>query len=95
MIPGFGVPPQRRQQRCCSGRLLRMLRRRRRSAVPAEAAHARLPASWLPASGRHGFCPCRPRSADRAARLPGTANPVMSDARGRSMASPAVLIRAD
>ena len=45
--------------------------------------------------GAAGFCACRPRSADRAARLPGTANTVMSDARGRSMASPAVLIRAD
>jgi hypothetical protein len=42
-----------------------------------------------------GFCPGRPRPVDRAAKLAGTANIVMSDARGRSMASPAVLIRAD
>jgi hypothetical protein len=40
------------------------------------------------------FCPCWPRSIDRAATLPGTANIVMSDTRGRSMASPVVLIRA-
>ena len=65
------------------------------NAMQAEAAHARLPASWLPASVAAGVCTRRPASVDRAARLPGTANTVMSDARGRSMASPAVLIRAD
>ena len=41
-----------------------------------------------------GFRACRPQSVDRAATLPGTAKPVMSDARGRSTAGPAVLIRA-
>ena len=39
-----------------------------------------------------GFRACRPQSVDRAATLPGTAKPVLSDARGRSTAGPAVLI---
>jgi hypothetical protein len=40
-------------------------------------------------------CPCRPRSFNRAARLPGTAKFDISDERGRRTASPAVPIRAD
>jgi hypothetical protein len=63
--------------------------------MQAEAARARLLGSWLSASRRQVFA--------RAGQGPPTGPPgcrglpisVMSDARGRSMASPAVLIRAD
>jgi hypothetical protein len=78
-------------------------------AVPADAVHARLPAScrlptsWLSASWRQVFARAGPDppAGLQAARagcpglLPGTAKPVMPDARGRSTAGPAVLIRAD
>jgi hypothetical protein len=62
--------------------------------MQAEAAHARLPASWLPASERQVFARAGPHSSTGPPRCPGLPTSVMSDARGRSMASPAVLIRA-
>jgi hypothetical protein len=61
--------------------------------MPAEAAHARLPASWLPASVRQIFARAGPGPPTGPPGCPG-ANTIMSDARGRSMASPAILIRA-
>jgi hypothetical protein len=62
-------------------------------AVPAETAHAKLPASWLSAARWHGFARAGP-DPPPGRTLPGSAIPVMSDARGQSMAGPAVLIRA-
>ena len=97
MVPGFGVP---------AAATASLLQRQAvantappaPNAMPAEATHAKLP-FLLASVVAAGFCPCRPRSAGRAASrrgpLPGTTNLVMSDARGRSTASPAVLIRAD
>ncbi len=41
------------------------------------------------------FCARRSKPIHRATGLPGTANFIMSDTRGRSMASPAIVIRAD
>jgi hypothetical protein len=64
-------------------------------AVHAEAAHARLPASWLPGSWRQVFARAGPRPSTGPPGCPGLPTAVMSDARGRSMAGPAVLIRAD
>ncbi len=61
--------------------------------MQAEAAHARSPAAWLPASVRQVFARAGPAPSTGPPKLPGTAHIVMSDARGRSMASPAVLIR--
>ncbi len=61
--------------------------------MPAEAAHARLPASWLAASVRQIFARAGPCPPTGPPGRPG-ANTIMSDARGRSMASPAILIRA-
>jgi hypothetical protein len=70
------------------------------SAVQAEAAHARLPGSrlsgsWLPASGRQVFARAGPGPSTGPPGCPGLPNRVMSDERGRSTASPAILIRAD
>ncbi len=64
-------------------------------AVPVAAAHVRLPASRLPASWRQVFARAGPGPPTGPPGCPGLPTPVMSDARGRSMASPAVLIRAD
>jgi hypothetical protein len=63
-------------------------------AVPAEAAHARSPASWLSASVRQVFARAGPSPSTGPPRCPGVANSLMLDARGRSTAGPAVLIRA-
>ena len=71
---------------CCAAGIARHAGRRRACKV------ARVMVGRFSAAG---FCARRPGSIDRATRLPGTANLIMSDARGRSMASPAVLIRAD
>ncbi len=67
--------------------------------MQAESMHARLPASWLPASWLsasewHVFARAGPRPSTGPPRWPGLLTSIMSDARGRSMASPAVLIRA-
>jgi hypothetical protein len=64
------------------------------NAVQTEAAHARLPASWSPATWRHVFARAGPGPSTGPPGCPGPLPTVMSDARGRSMASPAVLIRA-
>jgi hypothetical protein len=64
-------------------------------AMQTEAAHARLPASWLAASVRQVFARAGPGPSTGPPGCPGLPNSVMSDARGRSMASPAVLIRAN
>jgi len=63
--------------------------------MQAEAAHARLPASWLAASRQHVFARAGPGSATGPPRCPGLPTSIMSEARGRSMAGPAILIRAD
>jgi hypothetical protein len=70
------------------------------NAMQAEASHARLPASWLPASwlpatARHVFARAGPGPPPGPPGLPETANTIASDARGRSMASLAILIRAN
>jgi len=63
--------------------------------MQADAAHAGLPASRLSASWRHVFARAGPGPSTGPPGCPGVPNLLMSDARGRSMASPAVLIRAD
>jgi len=63
------------------------------NAMQAEAAHARLSASRWSASVWHVFARAGP-GPPTGRTLPGTANPVMPDERGQSMAGPAVLIRA-
>jgi len=60
----------------------------------AVAAHARLPASWFAAPVRQVFARAGPGPSTGPPRGPGLPTPIMFDARGRSMASPAVLIRA-
>jgi hypothetical protein len=65
----------------------------------AKAADGPLPASclaasWLPAPARQVFARAGPGSSTGPSRWPGLPSVIMSDARGRSMASPAVLIRA-
>jgi len=67
--------------------------------MQAVAAHARspastLPASWLSASGRQVFARAGPSPSTGPPRCPGLPTAVMFDARGRSTAGPAVLIRA-
>jgi hypothetical protein len=67
--------------------------------MQAESMHARLPASWLPASWLsasewHVFARAGPRPSTGPPRWPGLPTAIMSDARGRSTAGPAVLIRA-
>ncbi len=62
--------------------------------VQAEATHARLPASWLAASRQHMFARAGPHPSTGPPNCPGLSNTIMSDARGRRMASPDVLIRA-
>jgi hypothetical protein len=64
------------------------------NAMQAEAAHARLLASWLAASVRQVFARAGPGPSTGPPRCAGITNTVMFDARGRSMASPANLIRA-
>jgi hypothetical protein len=60
-----------------------------------QAAHARLPESWSPASWRHEFARAGPGPSTGPPGCPELPISVMSNERGRSMASPAVLIRAD
>ncbi len=67
--------------RCSTAGTARCLRRRRACATAGHPAE--------------GLCPLRHWSADRAARCPGSSTHLLPDARGRSMAGPAVLIRAD
>jgi hypothetical protein len=63
--------------------------------VQAEAAHARLPASWTAASVRQIFARAGPGPSTGPPSCPELAISIMFDARGRSMASPAIPIRAD
>ena len=95
MVPGFGAPA--RPQRCCNVTLLRMLRRRHRTPCKPKPPQPRMQGcprhGWPQQRGMFSRVPAPVRRPGR--QLPGTANPVMSDARGRSMASPAVLICAD
>ena len=63
--------------------------------VQADATHARLPAAWLAASRQHVFARAGPHPPTGPPQCPGLPTPIMSDQRGRSMASPAALIRAD
>jgi hypothetical protein len=64
------------------------------SAIQAETARARVPAAWSPASWRQDFARAGPGPSTGPPGCPGLPTFIMSDARGRSMASPAVLIRA-
>jgi hypothetical protein len=63
-------------------------------AMRAGAAHARSPASWLTASEWHVYARAGPGPPTGPPNCPGLLTSIMSDARGRSMASPAILIRA-
>ncbi len=92
-VPGFGAPAAAtasllEQQAVANAPPLA------RNAMQAEAAHARLPASWLPASVQQVFARAGPGPPTGPPSCPGLPTAIMSDARGRSMASPAVLIRA-
>ena len=64
-------------------------------AKQAEATHARLPGSWVPASWRQVFARAGPGPSTGPPGCAGLPTAVMSDGRGQSMAGPAVLIRAD
>ena len=64
------------------------------NAMQVEAASATLPASWLPASGRYVFARAGPGPSTGPPICPGLPNTITTNERGRSMASPAVLIRA-
>jgi hypothetical protein len=64
------------------------------AAMQTEHAHARLPASWLAASRQHVFARAGPCPSTGPPNCPVLHRSIMSFARGRSMASPAVLIRA-
>jgi hypothetical protein len=63
--------------------------------MQAEAAHARLPAAWLSAARQHVLARAGPGPSTGPPDCPGLLTFLMSDARGRSMAGPAVLIRGD
>ena len=73
MIPGFGAP---------AAATASLLQLQAAANAPPPAPHAMpsrsraCPVACVMAGriSAAGFCPCRPRSADRAARLPGTAN---------------------
>jgi hypothetical protein len=91
-VPGFGAPAM------TTASLLQF--QAEASALPpaphagqAKAAHAALPASWLAASRRQFFARAGPGPSTGPPRRP-DAITVMSNARGQSMAGPAVLIRA-
>ena len=97
-IAGFGVPtpatPTLLEQQAVANALPPAP-----YAMQAEAAHARLPASWLPASwlaasGRQVFARAGPSPSTGPPRWPGLPTSIMSYARGQSVACPAVLIRA-
>jgi hypothetical protein len=62
--------------------------------VQVEATHARLPASWLAASRQHVFARAGPCPSTGPPYCPGQHKAIMSYARGQTMVSPAVLIRA-
>jgi hypothetical protein len=69
------------------------------NAVQTDAAHARLPASWVSASGlsalaRQGFARAGPCPPTGPPGCPGLPSRSCLHARGRSTAGPAVLIRA-
>ncbi len=93
MVPGFGVPTP----------TATLLQREAvaNAAPPApnamqpEAAHARLPASWVSAAWRQVFARAGPCPPTGPPGCPGLLTAAMSDARGRSTAGRAVLIRAD
>jgi hypothetical protein len=93
LVPGFGAPVA----------ATALLLEQQEAANPpppapdagqAEAAHARLPVSWLATSVRQVFARAGPGPSTGPPRCPGLPTAIMSDARGRSMVSPAVLIRA-
>jgi hypothetical protein len=63
--------------------------------VQAVATHARLPASWLAASRQHVFARAGPGFSTGPPNCPVLLKSIMFDARGRSMASPAILIPAE
>jgi hypothetical protein len=64
------------------------------SVMQAEAAHARVPASWSPASWRQVFARAGPAPSTGPPRCPGLPTFSCLNARGQSMAGPAALIRA-
>jgi hypothetical protein len=65
------------------------------NAGQVEAAHARVPASWLAVSGRQVFARAGPSRSTGPPKCPGLPSLSCLDARGRNTAGPAILIRAD
>jgi hypothetical protein len=98
-VTGFGVPAETAtllQRQAAANAASPALNPMQARAVQAETgAHARLPASWSLAPVRHVLARAGPSPPTGPPRCPGLLTTVMADARGRSMASPAVLIRAD
>jgi hypothetical protein len=100
-VPGFGIPAAAPasllEQQAVANALPRapsVVQAEAVQAVQAEATHSRLPASWLAVSEWHVFARAGPTPPTGPPNWPGLLTSIMSDARGRSMASPAVLIRA-
>jgi hypothetical protein len=93
LVPGFGA---------CAPATTSLVAQQAAANAPAPAAkvaqavaaHARLPASWFAPPVRQVFARAGPGPSTGPPRGPGLPTPIMFDARGRSMASPAVLIRA-
>jgi hypothetical protein len=96
IVPGFGAPAAATaslvQPQAVAGALPPAPTPNARQ---TEAAHARSPASWLAASGRQIFARAGPGPSTGPPRRPGLPISFMSNARGQSMAGPAVLIRAN
>jgi hypothetical protein len=101
-VPGFGIPAAApasllEQQAVANAapRAPSAVEADAANASHAEAAHSRLPASWLAVSEWHVFARAGPTSPTGPPNWPGPLTSITFDARGRSMASPAILIRAD
>jgi hypothetical protein len=98
IVPGFGVPAAAAtllQRQAAANAAPPAPDAMQAEAAQADVAHARLPASWLSASKRHSLARAGPGPSTGPPGCPGLPTAVMFDARGRSMASPAILIPAE
>jgi hypothetical protein len=91
VVTGFSVPTVALRKQLAAADVLPPASNEMR----AKATHARLPASWFAAPAWHVFARAGPGSSTGPPGCPGITDICQDDARGRSMASPAVLIRAD
>jgi hypothetical protein len=92
MVPGFGTPAPAStllQREAVANAPLTA-----RNAMPAQAAHASWPASWLSVSERQVFARAGPGPSTGPPCCPGLPSLPCLNARGRGTAGPAVLIRA-